>query len=152
MTDDADADHPTLPSGLERMQAYLHGEHSPGGMVRLVGMRPIAVEHGRMSFEADPLDDHLNSGGTVHGGYTTTLLDTAMGCAAISVVSGHQSVTTIELKVSFHRAITPATGRVLVHGEVISHGRRVVFTQARLTDIAGKVLASATSSLMVLQK
>ena len=139
-------------SGLERMLAYLRGERPTGGIVRLLGIRPIAAEHGSMSFEANPSEEHMNSGGTIHGGYTTTLLDTAMGCAALTVLGAAKGVTTLELKISFQRAVTPATGRVLAHGTVISHGRRVVFTEARMTDAEGRPLASASSTLLVLDR
>ncbi len=143
---------PEGASGLERMLAFLRGERPAVGIVRLLGLRPIAAEHGAMSFEADPAEDHLNSGGTIHGGYTTTLLDTAMGCAALTVLGAGKSVTTLELKVSFQRAVTPATGRILAHGTVVSHGRRVVFTEARMTDLGGRALASASSTLLVLER
>lgn len=139
-------------TGLELMQAYLRGERPAGGMVRLLGLRPVAVERGSVSFEADPTEAHANSGGTIHGGYVTTLLDTAMGCAALTVLDAGKGVTTLELKVTFQRATTPRTGRVLAVGTVTSHGRRVVFTEARLTDAAGRALASASSTLLVLER
>ena len=34
-------------------------------------------------------------------------------------------------------------------GKIVSIGRRAAFTEARLIDIAGKLYASATSSLIV---
>ena len=139
-------------TGLERMQAYLRGERPAGGIVRLLGLRPAAVEHGAIRFEADPSEEHTNSGGTIHGGYTATLLDTVMGCAALTVLGAGKGVTTLELKVSFQRAITPETGRVLAHGTVISHGRRVVFTEGRVTDANGRALASASSTLLILER
>ena len=140
------------PTGLERMRAYLRGERPPGGMVRLLGLRPVAVEHGSMSFEAEPGEAHANSGGTIHGGYLTTLLDTAMGCAALTVLGPSKGVTTLELKVTFQRAVTATTGRIVAHGTVASHGRRVVFTEARLSDGSGRALASASSTLLILER
>ena len=61
-----------------------------------------------------------------------------------------QSMTTLELKVAYHRAMTADTGPVRAEGfVVVSMGRRVAFTEARLTDAAGRLLASATSTLLV---
>lgn len=138
-------------SGLERMQAYVRGENPVGGMVRLLGFRPLVAEHGLMRLEAEPSSAHTNAGGTIHGGYITTLLDTAMGCAAITVLGAGRGVTTLELKVTFQRAVTPETGRIVAEGRVTSHGRRIVFTEARLSDAAGRPLASASSTLLVLE-
>jgi len=46
--------------------------------------------------------------------------------------------------------MTAATGRVRAEGTVISIGRRVAFAEARLTDANGRLLASATSTLLVI--
>ena len=58
--------------------------------------------------------------------------------------------TTLELKVAYHRAITAETGRVLGEGRVVSMGRRAAFSEATLKDGQGRLLASATSSLLVM--
>lgn len=139
-------------TGLERMLIWLKGGRPAWGIVRLLGIRPVAVEHGTATLEADPDETHVNFGGTVHGGYIATLLDTAMGSAAITVLGADKTVTTLEMKVTFQRAVAPTSGRLLVHGHVLSHGRRVVFTEARLTDVSGRTLASGSSTLLILER
>jgi acyl-coenzyme A thioesterase PaaI-like protein len=52
--------------------------------------------------------------------------------------------------VAYHKAMTTETGPVRAEGKIVSIGRRAAFTEARLTDIAGKLYASATSSLIVI--
>jgi acyl-coenzyme A thioesterase PaaI-like protein len=44
----------------------------------------VVAEHGRVLFEALPATRFLNPLGTIHGGWTSTLLDSAMGCAVHS--------------------------------------------------------------------
>lgn len=61
-----------------------------------------------------------------------------------------QTCTTLELKVAYHKAMTTETGPARADGRIVSIGRRAAFTEARLTDIAGKLYASATSSLIVM--
>ena len=90
--------------------------------------------------------------GTVHGGYAATLLDSACGCAAHSKLSADQAYTTLELKVSYLRPITMDTGPLLAEGRVISIGRRVAFTEAALKDANQRVYATATSTLLVLDR
>ena len=46
--------------------------------------------------------------------------------------------------------MTAETGLVRAEGKVLSFGRRVAFAEARLTDAEGRLLASATSSLLVM--
>jgi uncharacterized protein (TIGR00369 family) len=90
--------------------------------------------------------------GIVHGGYAATLLDSACGCAVHSSLNGQQSYTTLELKVAFHHALTSTTGLVRAEGKVVSIGRRVAFAEGRITDAAGRLYASATSTLLVFER
>ena len=87
--------------------------------------------------------------GTVHGGYAATLLDSACGCAVHAKLAAGQSYTTLKLKVAYHKAMTAETGRVRAEGLVLSFGRRAAFAEAKLVDASGRLLASATSTLLV---
>ena len=49
-----------------------------------------AVAEGRVVFRMPPAEEHLNPLGTVHGGWISTLLDSAMGCAVHSVLKAGQ--------------------------------------------------------------
>ena len=90
--------------------------------------------------------EHYNPIGTVHAGFATTLLDSAMGTAYVSVADAGARWTTLELKANFTRAITADTGPVRCTGTVVHPGRTVVLTDARLEDADGRLLAHATST------
>jgi uncharacterized protein (TIGR00369 family) len=99
--------------------------------------------------EAIP-DVHLyNPLGTAHGGFAAAMLDFVCGYAVLSRMTPGQSFSTLEIKVAYHKAITKETGPVRAEGKIITLGRRAAFTEARLTDAAGRLYASATSSLLV---
>ena len=142
---------PQTPSGLDQLHAMLEGGlRVPIG--ETLGIALTEVEPGRAVFEGTP-DEHVyNPIGTVHGGYAATLLDSACGCAVQSRLSSAQAYTTLELKVAYHRALTKDTGPVRAEGRVISLGRRVAFAEATLSDAAGRLLATATSTLLVMDK
>jgi uncharacterized protein (TIGR00369 family) len=143
-------DPPAL-SGLEQLRAALGGD-KPRGIGKTLGFRMTELEAGRVVFEATP-DEHLyNPIGAVHGGFAATLLDSATGCAVHSRLKAGQGFTTLELKVAYHRPITKATGPVRAEGTVTQLGRRAAFAEARLTDGAGRLLASATSTLLVFDR
>ncbi len=107
------------------------------------------VEAGRALFRATPGPHAYNPIGVVHGGYAATLLDSACGCAVHSTLAPNQAYTTLELKIAYHRALTNDTGPVEAEGRVVTVGRRVAFAEAWLRDGKGKLLASATSTLLV---
>lgn len=136
-------------SGMELLEAMVEADHRPG-MGKTLDIRLAEAGDGRVVLEASPDVNVYNPMGTVHGGFVATMLDFACGYAVLSKLAAGQSFTTIELKIAYHRAITRDTGKLRAEGKVITAGRRVAFTEARLVDAAGKVYASATSSLLVL--
>ena len=136
-------------SGLQQIQALMDRGARPG-IGRLMGFDLVEAEEGRAVFEGVPGEEVYNPIGTVHGGYAATLLDSACGIAVHSRLAPGQGYTTLELKVAYHRAMTSKTGRVRAEGKVVSFGRRAAFAEARLTDADGRLLASATSSLLVI--
>ncbi|MGJ3647772.1 PaaI family thioesterase [Sphingomonas sp. GlSt437] len=136
-------------TGLELAQAMLaQGGQPPIG--KTLDFACIEVSDGRAVFEGAPGPETYNPMGTVHGGYAATLLDSACGIATVTKLRQGQSMTTLELKVAYHRAMTADTGTVRAEGVVIAMGRRVAFVEAKLTDSAGKLLASASSTLLVI--
>jgi uncharacterized protein (TIGR00369 family) len=136
-------------TGLDQARAMLaQGGQPPIG--HTLDFRCVEVSEGRAVFEGAPGPETYNPMGTVHGGYAATLLDSACGIATVTRLQEGQSMTTLELKVAYHRAMTADTGKVRAEGVVISMGRRVAFVEAKLTDAEGRLLASATSTLLVM--
>ena len=137
-------------SGLEQMRALQAGVFPYHGIGHTLGFRLDEVAEGRVVFAGTPGPETYNPLGTVHGGYAATLLDSACGCAVHTRLAPGQGYTTLEIKVAYHRPMTADTGEVRAEGRVTQFGRRAAFTEATLTDAAGKLIASATSTLMVL--
>ena len=88
--------------------------------------------------------------GVIHGGLLCTLLDTVIGCATHTTLERGTGYTSIELKVSYLRPVTLDTGELTATGTVTKEGRRVVFADGVVTDAEGNLLATASSSLLVL--
>ncbi len=137
--------------GLAQLRALIAAGRRPGIAVSL-DFELVEVGEGHAVFAGTPGEHAYNPIGMVHGGYAATLLDSACGCAVHSRLSASQAYTTLELKVAYHKAITVSTGRVRATGAVLSLGRRVAFAEARLEDEKGTLLASATSTLLVIEK
>jgi len=138
-------------TGLEQMRALMATGQRPGIAVSL-DFDLVQVDQGFAAFEGVPGRHAYNPIGMVHGGYAATLLDSACGCAVHASLSATQTYTTLELKVAYHKAITDRSGRVRAEGRVVSIGRRVAFAEAKLIDAAGTLYASATSTLLVIER
>ena len=141
----------TLP-GLEALRRTQAGELPYPPIAHLMGMRLAEIEPGRVVWTAVPGEEHYNPIGTVHAGFATTLLDSAMGTAFVSTADAGARWTTLELKANFTRPITADTGPVRCTGTVVHRGRTVVTTEARLEDAEGRLLAHATSTILVMDE
>jgi uncharacterized protein (TIGR00369 family) len=137
-------------TGKELLQAIVDGRIAQPPISRPMSFRLVEVGDGFAAFEGDPSPDLLNPMGSVHGGWALTLIDSAAACACHSLLPAGTSYTTIETKANFSRPIKPDTGRVRAEGRVISRGRQIMSSEARLIAPDGRVLAHGTSTIMVL--
>jgi len=101
----------------------------------------------RAMFEVRP--EFCHSGGTIaQGGFVTAWLDASMAQATMRDTGFESNIATLELKVSFLKAVPP--GDVLAEGRVLRRGRRVAFLEASLFNAAGTdLLATATSTGLI---
>jgi uncharacterized protein (TIGR00369 family) len=137
-------------TGREFLQAIIDGRFPQPPIARTLSFRLAEVGEGFAAFEGEPGPQLCNPMGVVHGGWALTLLDSATGCAAHSLLPAGVSSTSIETKVNFSRAIRPDTGRVRAEGRVISQGRQIISTEGKLFGPDGRVLAHGTSTIFVL--
>ena len=138
-------------SGLASLQALIAaGGRAPIG--DLLEFTLTEVGDGWVVLSGTPTRRAYNPIGTVHGGYAATLLDSACGCAVHSRLTATQAYTTLELKVSYLKAITDNTGPMRCEGRVLSMGRRAAFAEATLKDASGQLYATGTSTLLVSER
>ena len=104
-------------------------------------------EAGTVEIAFHPGEAFLNPHGTVQGGFVAAMLDDTMGPALVSKTDGACVPSSIDLNVTFIRAVKP--GRVIGKGRVVSQGRTIAFLEGELFDEAGNLLARATSSARI---
>jgi uncharacterized protein (TIGR00369 family) len=139
-------------TGLEQMRAIAAGEAPPPPVAVLLGFAIDRVDEGNVVFSMDPLPEHTNPLGTVHGGIITTLLDSAMGCAVHTTLEPGTSYTTLELKVNFLRPVFGGGARLLAEGTVLHRGGTAVLAEATiLEEGTGRKIAHATSTCLILR-
>ena len=136
-------------SGKEILQSIIDGRLPQAPISKLLSFWITEVGDGVAVFEGDTGPHLLNPMGTVHGGWALTLIDSAAGCAAHSVLPTGSSYATVETKANFSKAITQLTGRVRAEAQVVSQGRQIISTSAQVTAADGRVLAHGTSTIIV---
>ena len=135
--------------GLGFLRAIVAGELPMPPIANTLGFTLVEVENGRAVFAGIPEMRHYNPIGVVHGGFTCTLLDSALGCAVHSTLAKGEAYTTLEIKVNLVRAITLETGKVTADARIVYRGRTLGTAEAYLKDAAGKLYAHATTTCMV---
>jgi uncharacterized protein (TIGR00369 family) len=138
-------------SGYEFMSAIRDGKLPPPPIASLLGFRITEIEVGRVVFECTPDESAYNPIGTVHGGLVCTLADSAAACAVHTTLDAGLAYTSIDLNVSYTRPVTSGSGTLRAIGTVTKPGRRVAFSSVEITDGKGKLVATATSSCLVMQ-
>lgn len=136
-------------SGLDLLQAMREGHVPAPPISGVLDFRLTEVEFGLVVFTGQPRRRHYNPIGTVHGGWTATLLDSCMGCAVHTTLDQGEAYTTLEIKVNYVKAVTDATGPVRAEGRITSRGRRIATAEGRLVDAKGTVLALGTTTCMI---
>lgn len=145
----AGAAHIPAMSGSEYLDAMLQGRVPGPPIAQLMGFTLVSAAVGEAVFESVPDESVYNPIGTVHGGLVCTLLDSACGCAVQSTLERGFGYTSIDLNVSYLRPVFADSGRLRCIGRVVKPGRRVAFAEAEVLDDAGRLVARATSSLLV---
>lgn len=87
--------------------------------------------------------------GTVHGGWLSTLLDTALACAVHSTLAPGQGYTTLELKVNFVRPVVESTGDLTYVGRVVHVGGRIATAEARVHAASDRLIAHGTGTCLL---
>lgn len=137
-------------SGREMLQAIIDGRLPPPPIANLIGAELVSAGDGEAVFRCHPDESMYNPLGVVHGGLLATLLDTASGCAVQSLLPPGVGLTSIELKVSFMKALRADTGEIEARGRSLRIGRAVAFAEAHARDRDGELVGHVTASLAVL--
>ncbi len=139
-------------SGLEFVQGLVDGTLPLNTIAQTLGYDITEAARGRVVITAAPNETQLNPAGTVHGGFSATLLDSCMGLAILSTLEKGVGQTTLQFKISLMRPITPETGLITAEGIVLSQGRRVGTAEGRITDSNGRLLAHGTTTCLIFER
>ena len=116
-------------------------------VMQLIGAELKTVEPGIVEIEIPTREDLTQQDGFMHAGIVTTVLDSACGYAAYTLMPSSSSVLSVEFKVNL---LAPAKGKVITaRAEVKRSGRTLtVCTADALAD--GKICATMLATMMSL--
>jgi uncharacterized protein (TIGR00369 family) len=136
-------------SGLEVLRGMIAGDLPMPPFSRVTRIFLTEAEDGKAVFTGEPSADFFNPLGSIHGGWTASIMDSVMACAVHSTLKPGEAYTTLEFKLHFCRPIMPETGMVRAEGLVLSRGRRAATSEGKLFDANGKLIAHGTETCLI---
>jgi len=124
---------------FERLKAWLAGDIGAN-----YGIAQLQAAAGVASFSSQPPAVNFNPLGGVHGGYTATLFDAALGLAVYSQACAEEVYVTASLQVNYLRPIGLAALPLRTEARVQQREGRNVAVQATLHDAQGLLCANAS--------
>jgi uncharacterized protein (TIGR00369 family) len=138
-------------AGLEYVRAIQSGEIPPPPIAVVMNFSIEELEEGSAVFVGEPGEEHYNPIGVVHGGYASTILDSALGCSVHTTLPEGVGYTSQTLEVKYLRPITRETGAIRAESVVVHKGRKTATAEAKLSSVeSGKLLATGTSTCLIL--
>ena len=92
-------------------------------------------------------EPHFNRFGALHGGAIACVMDDVLAVAAGLVLKWGEIAPTLEMKVSY--LAQGAAGRHVAEARVLKRGRQINFLDATLVSDSGKLIATATATIMI---
>jgi uncharacterized protein (TIGR00369 family) len=136
--------------GREYVQATIDGRLPHPPITQLMQFELVSVEPGEAVFTCTPDESAYNAVGAIAGGVVCTLLDTAVGAAVHSTMPQGKGFASLEIKVNFLKAVRPSSGALTATGQVVKSGSRTAFTEGTVTDASGSLVATASSTLLII--
>ena len=139
-------------AGIDYVRKIQAGEIPPPPIAVVMNFSIELLEEGRAIFIGEPGEEHYNPIGVVHGGYASTILDSALGCSVHTICPLGVAYTSQTLEVKYLRPILRDTGAVRAESVVIHNGRKTATAEAKLTSVeTGKLLATGTSTCLLFE-
>ena len=107
----------------------------------------IDTDEGWCRIAYDLGEPHFNRFGALHGGSIACVMDDVLSVAAGLVLQWGEIAPTLEMKVSYLNQ--GGAGKHFAEARVIKRGRTVNFLEATLATEAGKVVATASATIMI---
>jgi uncharacterized protein (TIGR00369 family) len=137
-------------TGLEILRALIAEELPRPPIYHLTGLRVIEAREGE-AVAALPCSKWLStSAGTIQGGFTAMLAESAMGAAVFSTAAAGTAIATLDFKVNYLRPVFPDDRDLTARARILHRGRTLVIAAADVINSDGKQVALATGSSMYL--
>ena len=135
--------------GLAALRGSIDGTYPVPPIAKAMRFWLREADEGRVVFTGSPTDAFLNPLGGLHGGWTATIMDSALACAVMTTLAPGEGYTTVEFKLNLTRPVRADGTEVRCEGRLLTRGRTIATSEATLTDGDGRILAHGTETCAI---
>jgi uncharacterized protein (TIGR00369 family) len=121
---------------------------APAAVILGQDILEVDAKAGRVLAAYNTTGQLANRYGAIHGGMTAAIMDDVIALASGLTIEWGQITPTLEMKVSYIAQATPGT-RLTAEARTVRRGGTVLFLEADLKDETGKLIATASSTVMI---
>jgi uncharacterized protein (TIGR00369 family) len=140
------------PALTPEIEARVRASFGKQAVMTTIGARLASVGPGRVAVELPFRADLTQQHGFIHAGIVATIVDSACGYAALSLMPREAAVLTAEYKVNL---VAPAAGeRIVARAEVLKAGRTLTVVRGDAFAVAGgaeKLVATMLATVMTVR-
>ena len=117
------------------------------GLMKTLNAKLISVEKGQVKISCEFSESLTQQHGFFHAGVATSILDSACGYAALTMLTDNFEVLTIEFKMNF---LKPAkTSKLIAIGRVLQSGKTLIVCDGFVYDeTETKLIAKMTATMI----
>lgn len=138
-------------SGREMIEAMVRGDLPPPPMASHLGLRLTDVGDGHAEMRVSHEPFHANAGGFAHGGLAAAMIDSVTGCALWTRIADGNRIATVELGITYVRAVGPDVEELIATGRVIHLGGSIGVANGEVRDPEGTLYATGRATYAVLR-
>ena len=136
---------PSDPDFAERIKESFAKQ----AVMNLIGAELAKVEAGEIDIKLPFRADLTQQNGFLHAGIVTTIVDSACGYAAYSLMPAGSGVLSVEFKVNL---LSPAVGdHFAAEGRIIKNGKTLIITRGDVFGVRGadrKLIATMLATMI----
>nr|CAD7198874.1 unnamed protein product [Timema douglasi] len=107
----------------------------------------LSAGDGRCLAQMVVAEEHQNTFGTLHGGFTATVVDEVSTLALMTTGSGHPGVS-VDLNVSYLKAANLGD-KILIDAKTLKAGKRLAFLEVEIKKESGELIAKGSHTKFV---
>lgn len=117
------------------------------GLMKTLKAELVSVENGEVKISCTFSEALTQQHGFFHAGVATSIVDSACGYAAMTMMPEDKEVLTVEFKVNFMK---PAkTDKLIAVGKVLQSGKTLTVCEGYVYDSSGEKLISKMTATMI---